>query len=60
MQIGFIGLGNMGGPMAANLATAGYSVTAFDMSAAALDRAAAVGIHRAGTAVDATRAPKRS
>jgi len=54
MQIGFIGLGNMGGPMAANLAKAGHSVTAFDMSTAALDRAAAVGIHRAGSAVDVT------
>jgi 3-hydroxyisobutyrate dehydrogenase len=55
MQIGFIGLGNMGGPMAANLAKAGHSVTAFDMSTAALDRAAAVGIHRAESAVDATK-----
>jgi 3-hydroxyisobutyrate dehydrogenase len=54
MQIGFIGLGNMGGPMAANLAKAGHSVTAFDMSTAALDRAAAAGIHRAGSAVEAT------
>ena len=39
MKIGFIGLGNMGGPMAANLAKAGHDVTAFDMSAAALDKA---------------------
>ncbi|MDU8942238.1 3-hydroxyisobutyrate dehydrogenase [Ovoidimarina sediminis] len=30
MQIGFIGLGNMGGPMAANLAAAGHEVTGFD------------------------------
>ncbi len=30
MQIGFIGLGNMGGPMAANLAKAGHLVTGFD------------------------------
>ena len=30
MQIGFIGLGNMGGPMAANLAAAGHDVTGFD------------------------------
>jgi 3-hydroxyisobutyrate dehydrogenase len=56
MQIGFIGLGNMGGPMAANLAKAGHNVTAFDMSAAALDRAAAVGINRAGSAVEAAKA----
>ncbi|MEI4470394.1 3-hydroxyisobutyrate dehydrogenase [Frigidibacter sp. MR17.24] len=30
MQIGFIGLGNMGAPMAANLAAAGHAVTGFD------------------------------
>jgi 3-hydroxyisobutyrate dehydrogenase len=49
MKIGFIGLGNMGGPMAANLAKAGHQVTAFDMSAAALDKAAAAGIAKAAT-----------
>ncbi|AHD00821.1 3-hydroxyisobutyrate dehydrogenase [Leisingera methylohalidivorans] len=32
MKIGFIGLGNMGGPMAANLAKAGHQVTGFDMA----------------------------
>ena len=30
MQIAFIGLGNMGAPMAVNLAKAGHSVKAFD------------------------------
>ena len=30
MKIGFIGLGNMGGPMAANLSKAGHDVTGFD------------------------------
>jgi 3-hydroxyisobutyrate dehydrogenase len=35
--IGFIGLGNMGGPMAANLVKAGYKVAGFDLSKAALD-----------------------
>ena len=30
MKVGFIGLGNMGGPMAANLAKAGHDVTGFD------------------------------
>lgn len=39
-QIGFIGLGNMGGPMAANLAKAGHQVTVFDLSADALKVAA--------------------
>ncbi len=33
MKIGFIGLGNMGGPMAANLVAAGHSVTGFDLAA---------------------------
>lgn len=33
MKIGFIGLGNMGGPMAANLAAAGHLVTGFDLAA---------------------------
>ena len=53
MKIGFIGLGNMGGPMAANLAKAGHQVTAFDMSAAALDKAVAAGIGKATTAIAA-------
>ncbi|MDR5739623.1 3-hydroxyisobutyrate dehydrogenase [Caballeronia sp. LZ016] len=43
MQIGFIGLGHMGGPMAANLLKAGHALTAFDLSAAALDAAKAAG-----------------
>ncbi|MDN5788396.1 3-hydroxyisobutyrate dehydrogenase [Pseudorhodobacter sp.] len=33
MKIGFIGLGNMGGPMAANLAAAGHQVLGFDLTA---------------------------
>jgi len=41
--IAFIGLGNMGGPMAANLAKAGFAVTAFDLSAEALVKAKAHG-----------------
>ncbi len=32
MKIGFIGLGNMGGPMAANLSAAGHDVTGFDVA----------------------------
>jgi 3-hydroxyisobutyrate dehydrogenase len=43
MKIAFIGLGNMGGGMAANLAKAGHSVNAFDLSEAALDAAKANG-----------------
>lgn len=41
--IGFIGLGNMGSGMAANLVKAGHLVRAFDLSAAALDAAVAAG-----------------
>ena len=37
MKIGFIGLGNMGGPMAANLAKAGHEVTGFDMADVSID-----------------------
>ena len=32
MNIGFIGLGNMGAPMAANLVAAGHNVTGFDLA----------------------------
>ena len=39
MKIAFIGLGNMGGGMAANLVKAGHVVNAFDLSEQALDRA---------------------
>ncbi|MFQ5972582.1 MAG: 3-hydroxyisobutyrate dehydrogenase [Alphaproteobacteria bacterium] len=46
-DIGFIGLGNMGAPMARNLVAAGHSVRGFDVSAAALDRAVATGVERA-------------
>ena len=52
-RIAFIGLGNMGGGMAANLAKAGHDVRAFDLSAEALDRARAAGCLPAATAVDA-------
>ncbi|RVU05759.1 3-hydroxyisobutyrate dehydrogenase [Novosphingobium umbonatum] len=39
MKIAFIGLGNMGGGMAANLVKAGHDVRAFDLAPAALERA---------------------
>ena len=38
-NIAFIGLGNMGGPMAANLVKGGHKVTAFDLVAASRDQA---------------------
>ena len=42
-HIAFIGLGNMGGPMAANLVKAGHTVNGFDLSAPALAQFAAAG-----------------
>jgi 3-hydroxyisobutyrate dehydrogenase len=42
-EIGFIGLGNMGLPMAQNLIKAGHPVCGYDVSTAALDRFSAVG-----------------
>ena len=52
-RIAFIGLGNMGGGMAANLAKAGHDVRAFDLSEDALTRAEAAGCLRAANAVEA-------
>jgi 3-hydroxyisobutyrate dehydrogenase len=52
-RIAFIGLGNMGGGMAANLAKAGHDVRAFDLSADALDRAEAAGCLPVGSAAAA-------
>jgi 3-hydroxyisobutyrate dehydrogenase len=51
--IAFIGLGNMGAGMAANLAKAGHDVVAFDLATAALDRARGAGCR---IAVSATQA----
>lgn len=42
-NIGFIGVGNMGGPMAANLIEAGHHVTVFDLSQENLDCVASKG-----------------
>ena len=53
MKIAFIGLGNMGGGMAANLAKAGHEVRAFDLSEDALARAVEAGCTRAASAAEA-------
>lgn len=42
--VAFVGLGNMGGPMARNLVAAGHSVRGFDASESARETAAASGI----------------
>ncbi|HBK91247.1 MAG TPA: 3-hydroxyisobutyrate dehydrogenase [Parvularcula sp.] len=52
-EIAFIGLGNMGGPMAANLARGGFAVGAFDLSTEAATRAVAAGCVRKATVADA-------
>ncbi|MFX0545777.1 3-hydroxyisobutyrate dehydrogenase [Roseovarius sp. S1116L3] len=60
MKIGFIGLGNMGGPMAANLAAAGHDVTGFDpagVSAEGVAVAASAEEAAAGASVVLTMLP---
>lgn len=52
-RIGFVGLGNMGGPMAANLVKAGHRVTGFDLVPASCDAARAAGATIAATAREA-------
>jgi len=54
-RIAFIGLGNMGGGMAANQARAGHAVAAFDLSAAALERAVTAGCVAADSVTAAVR-----
>lgn len=49
-RVAFIGLGNMGGGMAANLVRKGHEVHAFDLSADAMARATAAGCHAADSA----------
>ncbi|QGY82014.1 3-hydroxyisobutyrate dehydrogenase [Sphingorhabdus lacus] len=53
MKIAFIGLGNMGGGMAANLVKAGHEVSAFDLSPEALTRAEENGCAVFGTVQEA-------
>ncbi|MEL7464382.1 MAG: 3-hydroxyisobutyrate dehydrogenase [Pseudomonadota bacterium] len=48
MKIGFIGLGNMGAPMAANLVAAGHEVTGFDLAPYEVE-----GVAKAATAAEA-------
>ncbi|MET9402990.1 3-hydroxyisobutyrate dehydrogenase [Kitasatospora sp. NPDC002965] len=52
-DIGFVGLGNMGGPMAANLARAGHRVVGYDLVPEALRQAEAAGVRPAESAADA-------
>ena len=49
-RIAFIGLGNMGAPMAINLQKAGFSVSAFDLSADAMSKVSQQGVTAAASA----------
>jgi 3-hydroxyisobutyrate dehydrogenase len=53
MKIAFIGLGNMGGPMALNLLKAGHTLSAFDLSAEACKKFGAEGLPIAASAAEA-------
>lgn len=54
-HIAFIGLGNMGGPMALNLAKAGYALTVFDLVPDAVQKLADAGAATAGDIATAVR-----
>ncbi len=54
-KIAFIGLGNMGGPMAANLLKAQHQVAAYDLSDAAVAAAVANGATKAANVADAVK-----
>lgn len=54
-SVAFIGLGNMGGPMALNLHKAGYRVKAYDLAPAAREHWASQGLDLSDTAVQAAQ-----
>ena len=54
-RIAFIGLGNMGGGMCANLVKAGHTVAAFDLSSEAVKAVAAMGARAATSVADAVK-----
>ena len=55
MRIGFIGVGNMGGPMARNLVQGNYAVRAHDLDAERLAAAGAAGVETVPSALDAVQ-----
>ncbi len=54
-HIAFIGLGNMGGPMALNLVRAGYRLSVFDLVPSAVQTLVEAGATAAATAAEAVR-----
>ncbi|WP_019672394.1 3-hydroxyisobutyrate dehydrogenase [Psychrobacter lutiphocae] len=55
LNLTFIGLGNMGGPMAINLVKAGFNVTVFDLSDTAQQQLAQAGAHTTTSPVEAVK-----
>ena len=55
MRVGFVGLGNMGGPMCGHLVAAGFDVTAFDLNSEALGRLVEVGARAGASVADCAR-----
>lgn len=53
MKLGFIGVGNMGGPMAGHVVAAGHDVAVFDLSTDAVDPLVEAGARRASSPADA-------
>jgi 3-hydroxyisobutyrate dehydrogenase-like beta-hydroxyacid dehydrogenase len=58
--VGFVGLGAMGGPMAANLVRAGFEVVGFDTSADRLREAERTGVRRAASVAELVHAATRT
>ncbi len=54
-RIGFIGVGNMGGPMTRNLLNAGHEVQAFDLAKEAVDAVVEAGAAAAGSQTEAAK-----
>lgn len=52
LSVGFIGVGNMGNPMAANVLKAGFPMTVFDMNPKAMENLVQGGARRAGSAAE--------
>jgi len=57
LSVGFIGVGNMGNPMAGNVLKAGFSMTVFDMNPKAMENLIQAGAKRAASAKEVVDAP---
>lgn len=56
MRVGYVGLGNMGQPMASNLAPAGFETTVFDLVPESVEALVATGARAAGSPREVARA----